>query len=163
MSIKLSRPMEEAYVWDAAAATKWAKGLKRWPKRRFRVEGSRAGNSRLVGEETAKVIRSKHGGQVVELIPPAKSIVRKSVYEVAAEDLGDCPRCKASADAPCVWPDGSRRYPHKKREQPRSAYEQAAQEFGKCPWCKAEPGEACTWRRGVQRLPHSRRIKESNA
>ena len=160
MVLKLSRAMEEAYIWDADAALKWASGLRHWPSRRFRVEGSRAGNSKLVCERDAIGMRIQYGGEVVELVPSARALARKSVYEVAAEDLGECPRCKAPDGKPCTWPTGGApRYPHAKREDPSNLYTRAAEGLGDCSWCKAKAGEACTWPRGLQRRPHERRKK----
>jgi hypothetical protein len=152
--------MEEAYVWDKEQALQWAKSLRHWPRRRFRVEGSSAGNSRMLRETAAWNMQQLYGGKVVELIPPSSSVERKTVYEVAAMNLGECSWCKAAAGAPCVFPDGSPRHPHGHRENPLNVYELAARELGECPWCKAKPGAPCTASGGAQIYPHTRRIKK---
>lgn len=110
--------MEEAYVWDAASALKWARSLKYWPQRRFRLEDSRAGNSRLIKEQQARDMMGKYGGTVVELIPPGGDTdARLNAYQVASEDMPKCPHCKESKGRPCRGPQGGQRMPHKKREK----------------------------------------------
>ncbi len=41
----------------------------RWPTRRFRVEGSRVGNSRLLRQGEASAMAERYGGELVELVP----------------------------------------------------------------------------------------------
>lgn len=41
----------------------------RWPARRFRVEGSPFGNSRLLRAADAELAARRYGGQVVEVAP----------------------------------------------------------------------------------------------
>jgi hypothetical protein len=108
--------MEEAYIWDAKKALAWARSKKHWPKRRWRLEGSRAGNSRLLRETQAINMKSLYGGTIVELIPAGKG-GRKTRFEVAAEDMPRCPYCKQRKNRPCKASDGSPRMPHAKREQ----------------------------------------------
>lgn len=113
-----NRAMMEAYEWDAAAALKWARGLKNWPRRRFRLEESRAGNSKLLLEKVAKTMQASYGGKVVELIPPGRDPnAKQTVYEVAAEDMPKCPHCRESKSKPCRSPQGGQRMPHSKREK----------------------------------------------
>lgn len=113
-----SRAMEEAYAWTAADALAWAKGLKSWPRRRWRLEGSRAGNSRLLRETQAINMQQLYGGERIELIPAAgDGEAKKNRFQVAAEDMPKCPHCKESKGKPCRRPDGGQRMPHHKREK----------------------------------------------
>ena len=59
---------DEALAW----AEDYYRERKNWPRRRWRVEGSAAGNSRLLTEKQALRTKKVHGGEVVELICPAK-------------------------------------------------------------------------------------------
>ena len=49
------------------------KETKKWPRSRFRVDGSKIGNSHLMSELKAKRTQKRYGGQVTELIPPKKN------------------------------------------------------------------------------------------
>lgn len=73
--LRASRHALEAQMTQAQAIA-WAHGQReksgRWPSRRFRVEKSRGGNSRLLGATAARNTQKKYGGKVVELIPAAK-------------------------------------------------------------------------------------------
>ena len=79
-----------------------------WPamRRRFRVEGSRAGNSRLVTQTTAKRYKGEYGGKIVEVVPLV------SLAERQAKDLPGCEFCKAAAGEPCKSKTGKLRVPH---------------------------------------------------
>ncbi len=80
--------MREAQ-WTKAEAVKWARGLRHWPSRRYRVEGSRAGPSRLVSNYIAQTLVSEYGGKIVEILGHAG-------YEMA-RNLKSCKFCKARA------------------------------------------------------------------
>ena len=61
---------ESQFTEDEALA--WAEQYYRergsWPRRRWRVEGSQAGNSHLMTEKKARRVAAKHGGDVNQLI-----------------------------------------------------------------------------------------------
>jgi hypothetical protein len=68
----------------------------KWPNRkRWRVEGSRAGNSRLLMNHTAVATCARYGGKVVEVIPMIPLAERQ------AAKMPTCPRCEAPAGKPC--------------------------------------------------------------
>ena len=79
--------------WTPDQALVWAKKCwidqARWPSRRFRVEGGRAGNSRLLGKSAAENACALYGGIVVELIPGRRAYlldrdgIKMEVYESA--------------------------------------------------------------------------------
>lgn len=46
---------------------------RKWPLKRWRIEGTAAGNSRLLGEREAHKQRGRLGGTVVEVIPSRPS------------------------------------------------------------------------------------------
>jgi hypothetical protein len=71
----------------------------RLPAKRFRLEGSRVGNSPLVTEDVAHALRREHGGgTVVEVINAHAFYAAHFACEVA------CPKksCQQPAGAPCV-------------------------------------------------------------
>lgn len=74
MSNRLQAIRQAQFSKDEALA--WAEEYYRerhsWPRRRWRVEGSQAGNSQLLTEKQALQAQKKHGGEVVELICPAR-------------------------------------------------------------------------------------------
>jgi hypothetical protein len=111
----LDRAMRESQ-WTKAEAIRWSESLKSRTSRRFRLEKSRAGNSRLVSAWKAGELKSKYGGEVVELIP--RPPPRMSPKRKAALKLGPCPKCNASAKEPCKRPSGDICYPHRKRNDP---------------------------------------------
>lgn len=53
-------------------AEKQFKEAEKWPRARWRVDGSEVGNSHLLMEKKAFDIQKRYGGQVIELIPPKK-------------------------------------------------------------------------------------------
>lgn len=103
--------------WTAEQALAWAKSKEHWPTRRWRVEGSRAGNSRLLHKKTADHTRLKYGGSVVELIPapPPPNYADSDLYP--AVHKGACPRCKAPIGAPCFTDKKKPRRPHSARDE----------------------------------------------
>ena len=110
--------MEEAYVWTAADALAWARGLRYWPRRRWRLEGSNAGNSRLIKETQARNMKALYGGTIVELIPAGGDTdARLTAYQVASEGMPKCPHCRESKGKACRGPQGGQRMPHSKREK----------------------------------------------
>ena len=67
-----------------------------WPMRkRWRVEGSAGGNSRMLMKHTANRAANRYGGRVVEVIPFTP------IQERQAANMPACPRCKAKAGKPC--------------------------------------------------------------
>lgn len=81
--------------------------------RKFRLEGTAAGNSRFVCRETALRLQAKYGGRIVNYRPGRDR--SRSVYEAAAAELGPCPRCEAPARAACMTVLGRPRHPHRAR------------------------------------------------
>ena len=75
-------------------------------RRRFRVEGTAAGNSRLLTKSKAKETRNRHGGHIAEVIPFTPLAVRQ------AADLPDCKHCKVEAGKPCKSNTDKVRVPH---------------------------------------------------
>jgi len=68
----------------------------KWPNRkRWRVEGSRGGNSRMLMKDTATAACARYGGKVVEVIPSIPLAERQ------AAKMPACPRCEAVAGKPC--------------------------------------------------------------
>lgn len=74
--------------------------------RKYRLEGSVAGNSKLVYKRTAEKLRAMYGGTIVNMRPR-----QPSKYIEAARELGPCPRCKMPAGVACRAGSG-RRAPH---------------------------------------------------
>lgn len=89
--------------WTAEQALAWARTKKRWPARRFRVEGSHAGNSRLLPKKLAVATRSKYGGVLVELIPlpTIAGEPKKTLNQSRVDGMPACPRCGAAVGWPC--------------------------------------------------------------
>lgn len=80
-------------------------------RRKFRVEGTRAGNSRFVTLKTAERIRDRLGGAIVNYRP-----FQPSKHRAAARMLGHCPVCRVRAGSPCrVGLSSIIRKPHAKR------------------------------------------------
>jgi hypothetical protein len=73
---------------------------KRWTGRRFRVEGTGAGNSFLMGKKRAEATQRKYGGRVVDAIGIKPKGTSKREEQAAA--LPACPTCGAAAGLPCV-------------------------------------------------------------
>lgn len=109
-----SRAMKEAYQWTTVEALEWARKMKCWPSRRFRLEGSLAGNSRLVKWNLATEMQRSYGGTVVELIPE-KPERTKTRYESASTGMSKCPKCKETKGKACRTPHGGQRMPHDSR------------------------------------------------
>ena len=81
----------------------------RMMRRRFRVEGTRAGNSYLLTKTSAIETRARHGGKIAEVIPFT------SLPERQAATLPACPRCKVEKGKPCVSSSKKVRAPHQAR------------------------------------------------
>lgn len=159
---KHSRQLQES-TWTKEEALAWARKVRAsgrsWPGWRFRVEGSRAGNSRLLGKKAAEQTQAKYGGVLVEVIPTptAAGEPKRTVNQSLADELGACPSCQAPARHPCLTPKGKSRKPHGSRIKHADLYKQA-QRLPPCRTCKADPGEPCTDTKGAYRPPHSRRL-----
>lgn len=80
--------------------------------RRFRVEGSRAGNSRLLRRDGAEEARRRYGGTIVEVYPRQ---TREEKAASVARDMPACPRCKVPSGEPCIAASGNIREPHARR------------------------------------------------
>lgn len=156
---RLNRAGEEAYHWDGDAAMQWASEQRTWPTRRYRVEGSRAGNSRLVTFGTAVNLQKAYGGEIVELIEKRGTKEDTKRCDSRHLELGDCPVCFRPAGQPCERPSGERRAPHTARlgEFPSQI---AAKGLPECPTCKAAAGAPCMRPRDQKwRRPHRARKK----
>lgn len=91
--------------------------------RRWRLEGSRAGNSGLVGWRRATKLLGLYGGRIAERVPlPPPSPTHGD--RARADDLPPCPRCLAEQRQPCrsrylhedgTMVNGPERKPHKVR------------------------------------------------
>lgn len=112
---RLTQATAEA-TWTREQATQWARGLSRWPRRRFRLEQSRAGSSRLVIHGLAERLQKQYGGEIVEVIPAPVRRERITRYEEEALHLAECSWCGAAAGAACKAPRGAQVWAHKVRE-----------------------------------------------
>jgi hypothetical protein len=106
------RALETSMTREEAIAQPHKKlaNTNKWPSRRFRVEGSRAGNSYLLTKKRAESMQRQMGGVVVELIherPKEAKAPRVSKNEERAIGMLACPRCSAEADKPCRSTGGS--------------------------------------------------------
>ena len=74
-------------LWTERVALDWARDQGAWPVRRFRLERSRVGNSRLLRKVDADRLRGRYGGQVVEVIHHAKveRRLQRKLEELRAE------------------------------------------------------------------------------
>jgi len=123
-----------------------AMALKAKAARRFRLEQSRAGESRLLTAIAVNRAQARYGGQIVELVTMAEWLI------ATAETLPRCERasCQARHGQPCRNVHGIRA-PHKNRlgkaEPPRIALE----EYLRCETCGAWPGKPCHTESGAPR------------
>jgi hypothetical protein len=90
-------------TWTAEEAMAWARSKKNWPTRRFRVEGSYAGNSRLLPKKLAERTREKYGGKLVEVIPlpTISGEPKKTLNQSRVADMPACPKCGAGVGWAC--------------------------------------------------------------
>lgn len=106
---------------SAADAIEWAKGQReggaRWPRRRWRVEGTSAGNSKLLTEERAIKVQRRTGGKVVLVIPTPTELglAPMTANQALAVGLPTCSVCQREAGEPCRTPKGKSRKPHSDR------------------------------------------------
>lgn len=94
-------------TWTKEDATAWAQDrytrTGSWPRRRWRVEGSPAGSSRLVPLKLAEKTQARYGGHIVELIgPPPPAPPRVSKNTDRALGLPPCPICFAKDGEACT-------------------------------------------------------------
>ena len=78
-------------------------------RRRWRVEGSQAGNSRLLTRPKAIETKARYGGQVCQVIPMVPLENRLSA------NMPKCPFCKVAKGKPCETRSGKISKPHLKR------------------------------------------------
>lgn len=139
-----------------------AEGRSRLPSRRWRLEGSRAGNSALVNEKTGRELSQQWGGSLVEVIEAAPFYAAHFACEVP------CPKksCKAEVGKCCVTSDGKPTVVHKKRAEAWAHKDDAPPEPGTkevkpidvaCPKCKAAAGKRCRNRWGGPASYHGAR------
>ena len=78
---------------DHVTAIEWAEQYVRdhgvWPKRRWRVEGSRAGMSRLLTHRKAKETQAEYGGEIVKLLSSSREY-RAMCVRTGRNDVYDC-------------------------------------------------------------------------
>lgn len=137
-----------------AAKAEGSKSL-RLPARRWRLEGSRVGNSGLVNEKRGHELRRQFGGELVETIEAREAYSKHFACEVP------CPKksCKAEVGKCCITSDGKPTVVHKKRAEAWSmkdvVVDPTAPNATKpvkpidrdCPRCKQPAGARCrnTW------------------
>lgn len=139
-------------------------------RRRFRVEETDLGNSRLVSYDEARRTVVEYGGVIHEIV--------ESVHLPGARHLPTCPRCKTAAGDPCftrkvgchechhpgekggiLWCRGHVRGPHKKRLE---LVRPVADDWGRisCPHCKRPEYRVCVAPTGgPKRKPHGDRVR----
>lgn len=78
-------------------------------RRRWRLEGTLAGNSRLVTRALAERLRSRYGGGIVQVFE------LRPLCERQALALPECPVCTVAAGEPCISKLGNPRRPHARR------------------------------------------------
>jgi len=106
---------------SAEDAIAYAKELReqgaRWPRRRWRVEGTAAGNSKLLTEERAIAVQRRTGGTVVLIIPTPTELglAPMTVNTSLAIGLPTCAVCQQKPGEPCRTPKGKSRPPHEER------------------------------------------------
>lgn len=74
---------KQALAW--ARERTWLNG---WPTRRYRLEASAAGNSRLITETEAETLQARHGGKVVQVVHSwahEKKLRREAEIKAAAK------------------------------------------------------------------------------
>lgn len=127
----------------------------RLPSRRYRVEDSSVGPSRILSSIQADLAQARYGGRKVELITAAMFLTA----EAADRQWPPCPRkaCGAPPGAPCRNKTGVRA-PHDARLDivfQRPSIVEEAQGLGACA-CGAAAGAPCQ-RAGKPRRPHKGR------
>ena len=82
-------------------------------RRKYRLEGSRAGNSRFLYLPTAERMKRAYGGTIVDHRP-----AKPPAYLVESTKLPDCPSCGAHKGRPCKFVgSGKSRRPHASRKK----------------------------------------------
>lgn len=160
-------PLEESALSPEEAvgyAESYYENHQRWPWRRYRVEGTAAGNSKLLIDMAAENACRKYGGTIVELIPTRARYLadrgltgRYSRADAMAEDLPACPKCQAAAGHACTLPTGQKRVPHSNRTKLHAAMEGAA-DLPLCARCGQLAGRPCVTKGGHLRDPHQGRV-----
>lgn len=74
--------------------------------RRYRLEGTAAGNSRMVTKALAERLRIRYGGGIVQIFEMRPLVERQALGLIV------CPVCEATAGEPCVSKLGNLRKPH---------------------------------------------------
>jgi hypothetical protein len=120
---RASRAMQESMMTKdevQAWANETLATTGRWPGRRWRVEGSRGGTSRLVTNAKAKVLVAQHGGVIVEMVGKRPKDTKPRISKNADRAIGmvKCPLVKCGAEEDQVCRSGETRKeckPHKLR------------------------------------------------
>lgn len=124
--------------------------------RRFRVEGSRVGNSMLLTKEAAVRDQLNYGGKVVEVVTV------DAIFIEMARSLPRCKResCKAEKDQPCRDGRGNIIRPHRNRfgeEEPARELHPSTKNPCPAPECGAPAGTPCKGKNGKNCAPHKAR------
>lgn len=135
----------------------------RFPTRRFRVEGTHVGNSRLLSERDAQGTALRYGGQMVELVTRETFVVAQAKTS-GGSGLPECVRatCFAEAGKPCRNKAGEICSAHACRfGEQKPTFASAAKNLPACPveGCAASrvSGMPCTTPKGKPRMPHKGR------
>ena len=112
---RIIQAMMEA-TWDRTEAIRWARTLNRWPRRRFRLQESRVGPSRLVSKEKADRLRERYGGYVAEVIPPPVRKRFPNQFDALGALMAECPHCGVEEGLACRAPRGAKARPHRVRK-----------------------------------------------
>ena len=166
------RAMRES-TFSRAQVLKYAQIVGPSFKARWRLEGSAAGNSKLVTLAAARKLQDRYGGTIVEMLPPGWIKTRVDVQRAAG--LPYCPMCRVDPDAACRDRLGNLRPPHDARialanvqamtdeelaaARPRMSIRDRtlALALDTCPVCGVAPYRVCRSPRGRPRLPHHAR------
>lgn len=108
--MNIARETAALWAWEARAERKdlVAEYANKYPitRRRWRVEGTRVGHSRLLTHEKAQLTCARYGGRVVQIVPFTPLAERQAL------NLKACPLCKAKASKPCKSKHGRVVTPH---------------------------------------------------
>lgn len=108
-----ARELRAIWAWEALASRAELKDKHagKFPiiRRRWRIEGTRVGHSRLLTHEKAKETRARYGGRAHQIIPFTPLAERQ------AAKLKACPHCGAYAGKPCKSKHGNVVTPHRAR------------------------------------------------
>lgn len=124
----------------------------KFPAKRYRVEGSDAGNSYILDLEDAQRTRQKYGGTIVELVSST------AFHGATAKFIKNaCEECDAERGKPCLDNLGNITAPHDVRMGKTTRADRAALKLPECGTCKAKAGRPCRNKGGRKQMPHPAR------